>query len=273
MLGHQLLKSLAPNHEVGVTLREDASVYAGCALFGREDTYFGVDVRSTERLLEVLADFKPQWIVNAIGIVKQRREAKERTLSIEINALLPHRLAMMGAAIGARLIHLSTDCVFSGRKGSYREGDASDADDVYGKTKYLGEVSGEKCLTLRTSIIGRELSRRTALLEWFLAQTGPVKGYRRAIFSGFTTIEMSRIIEMMMTRYPNASGVYQVSSDPINKFELLGLFRERLNHRIPIEPDDEFLCDRSLDSSRFRREFTYQPPSWEDMIEELKEQL
>lgn len=273
MLGHQLLRSLAPNHEVRVTLRENAGAYSACALFGQANAYFGVDVRATERLLEVLADFRPLWIINAIGIVKQRREAEERGLSIEINALLPHRLAMMGAAIGARLIHMSTDCVFSGRKGSYRESDIPDADDIYGKTKYLGEVSGENCLTLRTSIIGRELNRRTSLLEWFLAQAGPIKGYRRAIFTGFTTMEMSRIIEMMITRHPRASGVYQVSSDPISKFELLGLFRERLNHRIQIDPDDEFTCDRSLDSSRFRREFDYRPPDWGAMIEELKEQL
>jgi dTDP-4-dehydrorhamnose reductase len=164
---------------------------------------------------------------------------------------------------------LSTDCIFSGKKGSYLESDPSDAEDLYGKTKYLGEVHEANSLTLRTSIIGRELSRHTSLLDWFLAQAGTVKGFTNAIYTGFTTLEMSRIIEKMLLEYPDASGVYQVSSDPINKYELLLLIREKLGLDIEIIPDDAFCCDRSLDSSRFRTEFNYTPPTWPAMIEEL----
>jgi len=273
MLGHQLLKTLAPRHEVKVTLRQDLETYVPYKLFDNTNTYAGIDVRSLERLTEVVADFRPQAVINAVGIVKQRPTAKESIPSLEINALLPHRLTVLCCAVGARLIHLSTDCIFSGKKGNYQETDASDAEDLYGKTKFLGEVHDGHCLTLRTSIIGLELARKKSLLEWFLAQTGKVKGFTNAIYTGFTTLEMGRIIEDMLLNHPEASGVYQVSSDPINKYDLLLLFRDKLGRQIEILPDDTFRCDRSLDSTRFRQEFSYEPPTWEEMIEELSGQI
>lgn len=271
MLGHQLFTYLRSRHKVRCTLRQDLSAYERFGLFDEHSAYAGIDVRSLERLVEVLADFRPEAVVNCIGIVKQRPTAKESIPSLEINSLLPHRLAVLCKGIGARLVHLSTDCVFSGEKGNYRESDPSDATDLYGKTKFLGEVGDENCLTLRTSIIGRELTRKKSLLEWFLAQSGAVKGFKNAIYTGFTTLEMSRIIETMLLDHPDASGVYQVSSDPINKYELLLLFRDKLGHSIEILPDETFRCDRSLDSTRFRQDFNYVPPSWETMIAELKE--
>lgn len=270
MLGHQLLACLQPRHDVKVTLRQDIEAYTAYGLFNRDNSFSGVDVRSLERVLEVMAEFRPEAVINAVGIVKQRPTAKESIPSLEINALLPHRLAILCKGIGARLIHLSTDCVFSGKKGNYLESDPSDAEDLYGKTKFLGEVHDSSCLTLRTSIIGRELSRHKSLLDWFLSQTGTVKGFTNAIYTGFTTLEMSRIIEKMLLEYPEVSGVYQVSSDPINKYELLLLIREKLGQAIEIIPDDVFCCDRSLDSSRFRAEFNYTPPAWSTMIEELR---
>ncbi|MCM2264346.1 MAG: SDR family oxidoreductase [Desulfuromonadales bacterium] len=269
MLGHQLLTSLLPRHEVRVTLRQDLEAYREHGLFTPANAYAGVDVRSLERLTEVVADFQPAAVINAVGIVKQRPTARESIPSLEINALLPHRLAVLCRAAGARLVHLSTDCVFSGKTGHYRDDDPSDAEDLYGKSKFLGEVHDNRCLTLRTSIIGRELARKKSLLEWFLAQSGPVKGFTNAIYSGFTTPEMSRIIEMLLVKHPDAHGVYQVSSEPINKYELLLLFRDKFGKEIDIVPDAEFKCDRSLDSRRFRQVFDYAPPSWEAMIEEL----
>ncbi len=270
MLGHQLFTHLLPRHDVRCTLRQDLSAYDGLGLFDAQNAYTGIDVRSLERLVEVLADFKPEAVVNCVGIVKQRPTAKESIPSLEINSLLPHRLAVLCKGIGARLVHLSTDCVFSGAKGNYQESDPSDAEDIYGKSKFLGEVHDENCLTLRTSIIGRELARKKSLLEWFLAQSGSVKGFTNAIYTGLTTLEMSRIIETMLLDHPCASGVYQVSSDPINKYKLLLLFRDKLGHNIEILPDETFHCERSLDSTRFRHEFNYKPPSWESMIAELK---
>lgn len=269
MLGHQLLKSLAPQHDVKVTLRLDLEVYGHYGLFNESNAYTGIDVRSIDRLGEVMADFHPEVVINAVGIVKQRTTAKESIPSLEVNSLLPHKLSVLCKMVGSRLVHLSTDCIFSGTKGNYKEDDLSDALDLYGKSKYLGEVHETHCLTLRTSIIGRELARKKSLLEWFLSQTETVKGFTRAIYTGFTTIEMSRIIEKMLIQYPEASGVYHVSSDPINKYDLLLLFRDKLGHKVEIVPESTFCCDRSLDSSRFRTEFNYTPPTWTSMIEEL----
>jgi len=269
MLGHQLLTSLQPRHEVRVTLRQDLPAYQTYGLFTASNAYAGVDVSSLGRLVEVLGDFRPDAVINCVGIVKQRPIAKESIPSIETNALFPHRLSVLCKDVGARLVHISTDCVFSGRKGNYQEGDLSDAEDLYGKTKFLGEVHDDHCLTLRTSIIGRELARKKSLLEWCLAQKGTVKGFKNAIYTGFTTLEMSRIIENMLVDHPEASGVYQVSSEPISKYDLLLLFKKMFNLNIQVVPDEVFCCNRSLDSTRFRQEFSYTPPTWEAMIDEL----
>ena len=269
MLGHQLLRQWQGQHEVRVTLRRDLDAYAGFGLFRPGNSYYGVDIVRTQELVGVLADFHPQAVVNAVGIVKQQSAAKESIPSIEINALFPHCLAVLCKAVGARLIHMSTDCVFSGRKGNYQESDLSDAEDLYGKSKYLGEVYDTHCVTLRTSIIGTELTRKKSLVEWFLAQQGPVKGYRKAIFSGFTTIEMARIIERLLVQHPRACGLYHVSSAPISKLELLTKIMEKLELPVQIVPDESLGIDRSLDSSRFRKEFGYMPPAWDGMLDEL----
>jgi dTDP-4-dehydrorhamnose reductase len=217
----------------------------------------------------VLGEFRPEAVVNAVGIVKQRSTAKESIPSLEINSLFPHRLAGLCRAMGIRMIHMSTDCVFSGKKGSYQEADLSDAEDLYGRTKYLGEVYDTPCITLRTSMIGRELSRKQGLLEWFMAQKGKIQGFKNAIFSGFTTLELGRIIERILVEHPDKGGLYHVSSDPISKFDLLMLIKTKMGLDIEIIPTEEPRLDRSLDSKKFREEFNYTPPTWEDMIEEL----
>jgi dTDP-4-dehydrorhamnose reductase len=269
MLGHRLLMDLARLHEVRVTLRQEPSAQAASKLFQPRNSYKGVDVRLTDRLMEVLADFRPEVVVNAVGVVKQRPEAFDPIPNLEINALLPHRLATMCRAIRANLIHISTDCVFSGRTGHYTESDEPDPIDVYGHTKLLGEVVAPGCVTLRTSIIGRELSRKKSLLEWFLSQRTPVHGYVNAIYSGFTTQEMSRIINRVILQFPASPGVYHVSSEPISKFDLLNLIKAKLKVPVELARNHDFKCNRSLDSERFRRDFMYAPPSWDSMIEEL----
>jgi len=273
MLGHQLLKHFAPRHDVRATLRLPLHQYSNFAGFDATNAYGGIELRSIDPLIAVLGDLRPEVVINAAGIVKQRPTAEEAIPSLEINALLPHRLAVLCKAIGARLVHISTDCVFSGRKGAYRESDLADADDLYGRTKYLGEVHEPNCVTLRTSMIGPELSRKTGLLEWFLGQHGTIRGYRNAIFSGFTTIELARIIEILLTRFPSASGLYHVSSAPISKLDLLTLLKQRMGLAVEITPYDNFRCDRSLTSSRFQSEFGYRPPEWPDMVNELATQL
>lgn len=271
MLGHRLLQDLSPVHNVRVTLRQERSTYSRFPLFTETNSYTGIDVRVTDRLVGVLADFHPEAVINAVGVVKQRKDGLDPIPNLEINALLPHRLAALCNAIGAHLIHISTDCVFSGKTGGYAESDEPDPIDVYGHSKLLGEVITPGCITLRTSIIGPELWRRTSLLEWFLAQQGQAFGYRNAIFSGLTTIEMSRIMERLVTNFPQSAGIYHVSSQPISKFDLLTLIRDKFGLPIELVPDDKFHCDRSLNSERFRKDFGYEPPTWELMVEELAE--
>jgi len=272
MLGHRLFADLRHRHDVRVTLRQPLEAYRDLGLFDFSTAIAGIDARVTDRLAEVFAAVRPDAVVNCVGIVKQRPSANDAIASLEINALLPHRLAVLCRMAGARLVHISTDCIFSGRKGAYLETEPSDAEDIYGRTKYLGEVAGDHCLTLRTSIVGYELTRKTGLLEWFLAQHGSVPGFSQAIFSGLTTNELSRVVERMLVDHPNASGVFHVSSSPIDKYSLLMLFQKYLSPDVEVVSDARLVIDRSLDSTRFRNEFGYQPPTWEAMVKELANQ-
>ena len=268
MLGHQLFRHLGARHEAHVTLRKSLGEYPG-AIFSSTNATGRVDVRDADTLRGVLAAFRPDAVVNAAGIVKQRDEASAAAASIEVNALFPHRLLAMCREVDAYLIHFSTDCVFSGRKGAYTETDAPDAGDLYGRSKLLGEVAAPGCLTLRTSMIGYELSRKTGLLEWFLAQKGKVPGYRRAVFSGLTTPEHARMVELVLRQSPGKSGIYHVSGEAIAKFDLLRMIARQFGLATEVVPDDAVAIDRSLDSSRFREAFGYRAPSWEEMIAEL----
>src|SRR6267378_1392513 len=260
MLGHQLLRQWSSRHEVRVTVRKGLEAYSQFGLFGRSNTFAGIDVRSIDEVFACVEASSPDVIVNAVGLVKQRSNTDDCILNLELNALLPHQLAHVAQKTGARLVHFSTDCVFSGQKGKYLETDVPDAEDLYGRTKLLGETHYPQSLMLRTSIIGRELSRKTGLLEWFLAQRGTVRGFSRVIYTGFTTLEMARIVERMLLTYPNESGVWQVSSESISKYDLLCLVRKHFKLDTEIVCDDSFVCDRSLDSERFRSAFDYTPP-------------
>jgi len=274
MLGHQLLKSWQGRHDVRVTVRGALAAYARHGLFHSGNTYPHVDACDTDRVLEVLGDFRPDAVINCVGIIKQRSAAKESIPSLEVNALLPHRLRLVCAAAGARLVHLSTDCVFNGRRGMYRQTDPADAEDLYGLSKYLGEVSEAPGITIRSSIIGLELSRKQSLIEWFLAQRGAIRGFTRAIYSGVTTAEMARVIEHILIHEPELHGLWQVASAPINKHDLLCLLASRLNRTdISITPDHTFQCDRSLDGSDFTRRTGYRVPDWSQMLDELAEQI
>ena len=221
---------------------------------------------------EVMAKVRPQAVINCVGIIKQLAAAKDPFLSVAVNSLLPHRLHRLCQASGARLIHFSTDCVFSGRTGNYTEDDPSDALDLYGRSKFLGETPGEGALTIRSSIIGRELGTASGLVEWFLSQRGRrVEGYTRAIYSGFTTVEMARIVRMILLEHSELSGTLHVSSERISKSDLLMLIRRAYALDVEIVPDDRVQIDRSLDSTRFRGLTRYAPPSWPQMIEEMAE--
>jgi len=278
MLGHKLCQLLPQmGFEVAATVRKPAELYTPHAsVFSGVELIDGVDAFDFEGMEGVIAARKPDAVVNCIGIIKQIREANNPLISIEINALLPHRLADLCRRIGARLIQISTDCVFSGEKGSYTESDESDARDLYGRTKFLGETTEDEsaAVTLRTSIVGREISDvKHGLLEWFFSQTqvpnNTINGFARAIYTGFTTIEMTRIIAMVIRERPELVGVYHVASEPISKFDLLCMVRDAVGLDIEIEPDSEFVCDRSLVMDRFAAATGYAAGSWREMIEEF----
>lgn len=269
VLGHQLFGVLGARHEVKVTLRRELGAYAGCGLFSADNAVAGIDVRMEGRLRELLSELRPNAVVNAVALVPQRSDGNDVIGNLEINALFPHRLAQMCRGIGARLVHVSTDGVFSGERGNYREEDRADAADTYGRCKLLGEVATGRAITLRTAVIGLGLTRRSGLIDWFLQQRGRVPGYRNAVFSGFTAKELSRVIERILRDFPDASGLYHVSAAAISKHDLLLKLRDRLSLPIEVAADDSVRIDRSLDSSRFRSEFSYAPPSWDEMLEEL----
>jgi dTDP-4-dehydrorhamnose reductase len=231
----------------------------------------GVDVEHIDSLIGLFSKEQPDVVINCIGLVKQLAEADDPLTAIPINSLLPHRLAHLCAAVGARLVHMSTDCIFSGAKGMYTETDMSDAKDLYGRSKYLGEVDYPNAITLRTSIIGHELNGGHSLVGWFLAQEGSVKGYRRAIFSGLPTVELARVIRDYVIPNPDLHGVYQVSAGPINKFDLLTLISNVYGKKIDINKDENFIIDRSLDSTRFRDATGYQPQAWPELVRRMCE--
>lgn len=226
----------------------------------------GVDVENADALSEVLNRIRPDVVVNCIGLVKQFAEAGDPLLALPINAMLPHRLARLCSLLGARLIHISTDCVFNGRRGAYRESDISDADDLYGKSKFIGEVDYPHAVTLRTSIIGHELSSRHGLIEWFLAQEGRVNGYTRVRFSGLPTVELSRVVRDFVLPKDSLRGVYHVASAPIAKYDLLKLVARIYEKHIEIIPDDSVVIDRTLVADRFREATGYVPPDWEELV-------
>ena len=268
MLGHKVWQTLRDRFETFVTVHGSASAYPS-GLFDTARVIERVDARDTDSIAAAFAAARPDVVVNCVGIVKQRAESKDPIASLIVNALFPHRLATMAAASGARVIHISTDCVFSGRTGLYCEDDAPDAADLYGRSKLLGELAAPH-LTLRTSLIGRELVGSSGLVEWFLSRRGnAVEGYKTAIFSGVTTAQMARILVATIERGWALSGLYHVAAAPISKLDLLRLLNDSFHAGIEITCSDTLRVDRSLDGKRFDAAIGFAAPSWGAMIEEL----
>lgn len=268
MLGHQLCHVLSDRLELWATFRNAPAKFD---FLPAERRIMPVAVEDTARLREVLDSVKPDAVINAVGIVKQRDEAKQAVPSVQINALFPHQLADACLERGIRVIQVSTDCVFSGFRGSYTELDNPDPVDLYGRSKLLGELNRPGALTLRTSIIGWQLNTFSSLLSWFALQRGKrVKGYRKAIYSGFSTAVLSQLIGDILLTRPDLTGLYQVASEPISKFDLLVQLREFLGwNDIVIDPDDHFFCDRSLSGARFSQTTGWRAPTWQAMLKGL----
>lgn len=270
MLGHKLYQVLAPKFRVSGTIRGNYESISRYSFFNKPDIIPNIDARETHELGNAIKKNKPDVVINCIGIVKSLSEAQDRLTNIWINALFPHQLYQICQRHGARLIHISTDCVFSGRKGNYREDAPSDAEDIYGKAKYLGELMGEGALTIRTSLIGRELYSKNNLAEWFLTnQGGNVNGFTNAIFSGFPTICFAGIMDEIISKEKKLNGLYHISSQPISKYNLLNLIRDKMGLDIKIKEYSDFHCNRSLDSSLYRSKTGFKPASWEAMIDEF----
>jgi len=270
MLGHKLYQRYSGRFETFATVRTGYPAYAHYNLFDPKHIIGGVDANNLDSMTRALADVQPDVVINCIGIIKQLAASKDPIPSLNINSLFPHKAALLSRAAGARFIHISTDCVFNGRGSMYTESDPSDAEDLYGRSKFLGEVDAPNALTLRTSIIGRELQTRSGLIEWFLANKGQqVRGFSNAIYTGFTTIALANIIADVIEDRPDLQGVYQVSSEQINKHELLVMVRDAYDVDIEIKPYPDFKLDRSLDSTRFRETTNFTPPPWAHMIQTM----
>lgn len=229
----------------------------------------GVDVTDFSSLERVFKDVDPDIVMNCAGITKHVPGAADPLVAIPVNALAPYLLADLCARHGARLVHISTDCVFNGEKGNYVETDPSDATDIYGKSKYLGEVDAPHVVTLRTSTIGHEIQSKYSLLEWFLSQEGQCQGYTKAIFSGLPTIELAELVRGVIVPRPQLTGLYHVAAKPISKYDLLTLVAKVYGKRIDIEADDTLVVDRSLNADKFNGETGYIAPTWPDMIEKM----
>lgn len=272
MLGNAVLRYFATQteHEAVGIIRSAASTrLLPDSLHDR--VALGGDVDDVDALVRIFDRHRPTVVINCVGLVKQLGDAKDPLAAIPVNAVLPHRLARLCGLAGARLVHLSTDCVFTGDKGMYREDDLPDAQDVYGRTKLLGEVDYPHAVTLRTSIIGHELASYHSLVCWFLSQHDTVRGFSQAIFSGLPTVEIARVIDRYVLDRPELHGLYHLSAEPIDKFNLLQLIAKTYGKEIEIIDDRSLVIDRSLDSSRFRSATGYQPESWPDLIRRMHE--
>jgi dTDP-4-dehydrorhamnose reductase len=273
MLGHKVFQVLSARFpDTWCTVREERGdpLLERVDLLATDRTLTEVDAMRIDQVEGTIAELRPDAVVNCIGVIKQRGEAKAAIPSITVNSLLPHRLAAAAARHGGRLVHFSTDCVFSGERGDYREDDFPDAADFYGRSKLLGEVADENALTLRTSIIGRELRTHRSLLDWFLSQEGgTVHGYTRVWWSGVTTNHLAEMVAEILQRHPLLHGVYQLAGRKINKHDLLVGIRSAYGAAIEILPDDNAVLDRSLSGERLREAIGYEPPPWADLLAQL----
>ncbi|MDG4798699.1 SDR family oxidoreductase [Micromonospora sp. WMMD1082] len=267
MLGHTLMRELldAPGVEVRGAARGAAGLPPEVA--GRVTT--GVDILDPGRVGRLLDEVGPDVVVNCVGVIKQRPEVQDAVHTVTVNALFPHQLAEECGRRDARLVHVSTDCVFSGDRGGYVETDIPDPPDLYGRSKLLGEVHRAPALTLRTSIIGHELTGHRSLVDWFLSQNSVVSGYTKAIYSGVTTVEFARLLRSVVLPREDLGGLYHVAASPISKYELLKLVADAYGWAGRIVPHDSFVCDRSMSAEALAGATGYRPPAWPEMIAQL----
>jgi len=272
MLGSTLFKILVKEKKwqvLGTTRNKAALKYFSPAL--SKNIITGVEGNDFDGLAELLTAKKPDVVINCIGVVKQKLAASQVLETVPLNALLPHHLAQITKKIKSRLILISTDCVFSGQKGNYKESDAPDCTDLYGQSKLLGEVTNLKhVLTIRTSIIGHELNSQQSLLDWFLNQKKVVPGFTQAIFSGLPTDEFSKIIRDLIIPNKELHGLYHISAKPISKYHLLNLIAKIYDKKIKVIEEPLPVIDRSLNCEKFIQKTHYRIKDWKTLIAAMR---
>jgi len=274
MLGHKLYQVLGSQHRVHTTIRGAFTGVEAFGIFDRDHVIENIDAEDLSGVRRAIDTVRPDIVINAVGIIKQLSSDQNIVQTLQINAIFPHRLAELSLDFGFKLITISTDCVFDGKKGNYTESDVSDAIDLYGRSKSLGEVKDGKALTIRTSIIGRELAGSHSIVEWFLGHRGrSVKGFTKAIYTGFPAELFCSIVSDIIDVHAELSGVYHISSDPISKYELLRLLNAHFQADVEIVPSDDVIVDRSLNSARFRQATDFVPESWDEMIRKMADDL
>ena len=268
MLGHMAVRVLGENFEVFGTTRGNESSVPMLRKFLSKDSWItGVNVLNDQEVERVLDLIKPDAVINCVGLVKQKMDNSSYIESIEINALLPHKLYLLCQKYGSKLIQISTDCVFTCDLGMKSQGDDPNATDLYGRTKFLGEVDYGTALTLRTSIVGRQISGQESFFEWVLSQRGKTaNGYANALYTGLTTHALSRVISEVLVNHFSLSGLWQVASEPISKYELMKKLNSEMTLDIDIREDTDFQCDRRLDGSMFTKKTNISIPTWDEMI-------
>jgi dTDP-4-dehydrorhamnose reductase len=271
MLGSTLFKILSKEKKwqvLGTARNKAALKYFTPAL--SKNIITGVQGDNFEALTDLLTLKQPDLVINCIGLVKQKLAASQALETVPLNTLLPHQLAQITKKIKSRLILISTDCVFSGQKGNYKESDTPDCTDLYGQSKLGGEVTNLKhVLTIRTSIIGHELNSQQSLLEWFLNQKKVVPGYTQAIFSGLPTDELSKIIRDLIIPNKELRGLYHISAKPISKYHLLNLIAQIYDKKIKVIEQPLPVIDRSLNCEKFIKKTHYRIKDWKTLIAKM----
>lgn len=267
MLGSVLARSLSGEYDVRAVGGRPQSVTVDLK------DYLGLDVSNSVTWRLFLDSVEPDFIINCAGVVKQRSGSVESF--IRVNSLFPNLLDSYCREHQVRLIHFSTDCVFSGRQGGYRESDIADPVDLYGKSKLLGELTASSALTIRTSFFGLENESKYGLIEWFLGQRNcQVQGYTDAIYSGLLTNDVGEFVAGLIREKSGLSGLWHLSSEPISKYDLLQMIASRCPElRIEVIPFRGPKIDRSLDSTRLRQRMLVPEKKWDDVVEELVDQI
>ncbi len=272
MLGHTLFKYFYYSNKLNTygLLRNKKKLLNNKFLFFNKNIN-EIEFDKIEKIKEKILNWDIDIVINCVGVVKQNQKSFDPIESIKFNSLFPHELNLVLSKLNIKHIHISTDCVFSGERGFYDESDISDANDLYGRSKFLGELTKSNAITLRTSFIGNELSTSQGLLSWFLKQKGTVKGFSKAIYSGVTTFELAKIIEKYVLPNEEMRGLYNVSAEPINKYDLLNIIKDIYAKDINILRDETYKIDRSLNSTKFKETTGFKPSKWYKVIEEMKE--